>query len=41
MAKAEVCRMREEMEVVEAKCKDAEQERDQLKKELGGASNNF
>ena len=34
--KAEARRMGEEKEVVEAKCKDVEQERNQLKKELEG-----
>ena len=34
MAKAEVCWMRDERETEEAKCKDAEQKKDQLKKEL-------
>lgn len=32
--KAEACRMREEKKIVKAKCNDAEQERDQLKKKL-------
>ena len=32
--KAEACRMEEEKKVVETKCKDTEQERDQLNKEL-------
>lgn len=34
MAKAEACRMGEEKEVVEAKCKDVDQEKYQLRKEL-------
>ncbi|RVX18164.1 hypothetical protein CK203_003920 [Vitis vinifera] len=34
VANAEACRMGEENEAAKAKCKDAEQERDQLKKEL-------
>ena len=34
VVKAEVCQMREEMETTEAKCKNVEQEKDQLKKEL-------
>lgn len=34
VAKAEACQMREEMETTEAKCKNVEQEKDQLKKEL-------
>lgn len=34
VAKDEACRMGYEKEAVKAKCKDVEQERDQLKKEL-------
>lgn len=34
MGKAEACRMGEEKEVVEAKCKDVDQEKYQLRKEL-------
>lgn len=41
MAKAEARWMGEEKEAAKAKCKDAEHERDQLKKELGGTSGSF
>ena len=34
VAKDEACRMGYEKEAIKAKCKDAEQERDQLKKKL-------
>lgn len=41
VAKAEARWMGEEKEAAKAKCKDAEHERDQLKKELGGTSGSF
>lgn len=34
VAKVEACRVKEEREAVEAKCKDDEQKKDLLKKEL-------